>query len=114
MQHIEQIEQRIARMDQYLLEGLRAWPPQLNLLQTIPDVDIQGAAMLLVEIGADMTVFGCAERGQKRPALDQDAAQTWLRRRNRCRLIRQLFAASCVPPGVRPGIAALGARCLPH
>jgi transposase len=62
MQHIEQIEQRIARMDQYLLDGLRAWQPQLNLLQTIPGIDIQGAAMLLVEIGADMAVFGSAER----------------------------------------------------
>ena len=54
MQHIEQIEQRIARMDQYLLEGLRAWQPQLNLLQTIPGIDIQGAAMLLVEIRAEI------------------------------------------------------------
>ena len=62
MQHIEQIEQRIERMDQYLLEGLRAWQPQLNLLQTMPGIDVQGAAMLLVEIGADMTVFGSAER----------------------------------------------------
>ena len=59
MQHIEQ---RIERMDQYLLEGLRAWQPQLNLLQTIPGIDVQGAAMLLVEIGADMDVFGSAER----------------------------------------------------
>ena len=62
MQHIEQIEQRISRMDQYLLEGLKAWQPQLNLLQTIPGIDSQGAAMLLVEIGADMDVFGSAER----------------------------------------------------
>jgi len=62
MQHIEQIESRIARMDQYLLTGLQAWQPQLNLLQTIPGIDINGAAMLLVEIGADMAVFGSAER----------------------------------------------------
>ena len=62
MQHIEQIESRIARMDQYLLTGLQAWQPQLNLLQTIPGIDINGAAMLLVEIGADMSVFGSAER----------------------------------------------------
>ena len=62
MLHIEQIEQRINRMDQYLLDGLRAWQPQLNLLQTIPGIDIQGAAMLLVEIGSDMAVFGSAER----------------------------------------------------
>lgn len=62
MQHIEQIESRIARMDQYLLTALQAWQPQLNLLQTIPGIDINGAAMLLVEIGADMAVFGSAER----------------------------------------------------
>jgi transposase len=41
---------------------LKAWQPQLNLLQTIPGIDLQGAAMLLVEIGADLTVFGSAER----------------------------------------------------
>jgi transposase len=62
MQHIEQIEQRIARLDRYLLDGLQAWPPQLKLLQTLPGIDAQGAAMLLVEIGADMSVFGSAER----------------------------------------------------
>ncbi len=62
MQHIEQIEQRIERLDQYLLQGLQAWQPQLNLLQTIPGIDQTGAAMLLVELGADMAAFGSAER----------------------------------------------------
>lgn len=36
MRHIEHIEQRITRIDQHLLEGLKACQPQLNLLQTIP------------------------------------------------------------------------------
>jgi len=58
----KQIEARIARMDRYLLRGLEAWQPQFKLLQTIPGIDINGAAMLLVEIGADMGVFGSAER----------------------------------------------------
>ena len=62
MQHIEYIEQRIALMDRHLLAGLQAWQPQLNLLQTIPGVDLSGAAMLLVEIAADMSAFGSAER----------------------------------------------------
>jgi transposase len=53
MQHIEYIEQRIALMDRHLLAGLQPWQPQLNLLQTIPGVD---------QIGADMSVFGSAER----------------------------------------------------
>jgi len=62
MQHIEYIEQRVARMDGYLLSALAAWQPQLNLLQTIPGIDQIGAAMLLVEISADMNTFGSAER----------------------------------------------------
>jgi transposase len=62
IEHIEQLEQRIARLDQYLLEGLQPWQAQLKLLQTIPGVDVHGAAMLLVEIGADMHAFGSAER----------------------------------------------------
>ncbi|HNU11569.1 MAG TPA: IS110 family transposase [Rubrivivax sp.] len=62
LQHIEDIEQRIARLDRYLLHGLAPWQPQLQLLQTLPGIDLQGAAMLLVEIGADMNVFGSAQR----------------------------------------------------
>jgi len=34
----------------------------LQLLQTIPGIDVIGAAMLLVEIGTDMSVFGSADR----------------------------------------------------
>ena len=60
--HIEELEQRIARMDQYLLEGLKDHEALLTLLQTVPGIDRQGAAMLLVEIGTDMSVFGSAER----------------------------------------------------
>jgi transposase len=62
VQHIEQIEQRIARMDEYLVRSLQPWAAHLNLLQTIPGIDRMGAAMLLVEIGSDMSVFGSAER----------------------------------------------------
>lgn len=62
MQHIEQIEQRIVRMDAYLLNALTPWQAQLNLLQTIPGIDRIGAAMLLVEIDDDMQRFGNAER----------------------------------------------------
>lgn len=36
MQRIEQIEQRIARLARRLLEGLRPWRAQLELLQTLP------------------------------------------------------------------------------
>lgn len=62
LEHIEQLEQRIARMDRYLLDALKAHGPLLDLLETIPGIDRPGAAMLLVEIGEDMAVFGSAER----------------------------------------------------
>ena len=62
MAHIEELEARMGRFEQALLQGLSAWKPQLTLLQTIPGIDAMGAAMLLVEIGAEMQSFGSAER----------------------------------------------------
>lgn len=62
MQHIEEIEARIARFEARLLEGLAGEQNALVLLQTLPGVDLIGAAMLLVEIGTDMTAFGSADR----------------------------------------------------
>lgn len=62
MRHIEEIEQRIARFDQRLLAGLESEHNWLVLLQTLPGVDLIGAAMLLVEIGSDMDAFGSADR----------------------------------------------------
>ena len=62
MRHIEEIEARIARFDARLLGELESERNALALLQTIPGVDLIGAAMLLVEIGTDMDVFGNPDR----------------------------------------------------
>lgn len=62
MCHIEEIEARIARFDTRLLQELQEEHPTLALLQTLPGVDLIGAAMLLVEIGTDMDAFGSADR----------------------------------------------------
>lgn len=62
LQHIEEIEARIARFDAQLLAGLQNQQGTLALLQTLPGIDLIGAAMLLVEIGSDMSVFGSADR----------------------------------------------------
>lgn len=62
MQHVEELEARIARFDARLLDGLIEESNALALLQTLPGVDLMGAAMLLVEIGSDMSVFGSADR----------------------------------------------------
>ena len=62
MQHIEEIEARITRFDARLLGELESERNALALLQTIPGVDLIGAAMLLVEIGSDMDAFGSPDR----------------------------------------------------
>ena len=59
--HIEELEARIARFEAFLLDGLKEHRNAIILLQTLPGVDEIGAAMLLVEIGTDMSVFADAD-----------------------------------------------------
>ena len=61
--HITDLQDRIARFDACLLSQLKEPVERraLDLLQTIPGIDRIGAALLLVEIGADMTVFRDAD-----------------------------------------------------
>ena len=61
LRHIEELEARIARFDARLLHELAGEHRALALLQTLPGVDTIGAAMLRVEIGADMSAFGNAD-----------------------------------------------------
>ena len=62
MHRIEQAEAGIAEYEKQLLDGLEEERPYLEILQTIPGIGRVGAAMLLVEIGTDMSVFGKAKR----------------------------------------------------
>ena len=64
MAHIEELEARMARFDAELLRSLQhaGYGVSLRLLQTLPGIDLMGAAMLVVEIGSDMSVFGSAQR----------------------------------------------------
>ena len=60
--HIEELERRIDRFDHYLLDQLAPYRSTLALMQTIPGIDAMGAALLLVEIGNDMSAFGSVDR----------------------------------------------------
>jgi len=62
LDHIEDLERRIALFSQQLLERLASHQALLQALQTIPGIDRMSAAMLLVEIGDDMEAFGSAEK----------------------------------------------------
>jgi len=135
MAHIEELEARMARFDQALLQGLSAWQPQLILLQTIPGIDLMGAAMLLVEIGTDMQSFGSAERlaswvgicpGNNESAGKRKSGKTrkgnaWVRRllcefaqaasRSRCAL-KEKFGALNIRKGHKKSIVALAHKML--
>lgn len=60
MTHIEFLEEQQQQFLDTLLSGLSEQQPLLQALQTIPGVDQTAAAMLLVEIGDDMSAFGSA------------------------------------------------------
>lgn len=62
MAHVEYLEQRIDTLFQKLLEGLAPQQSILDAFQTIPGVDLKAAAMVLVEIGDDMSQFGSPDR----------------------------------------------------
>ena len=135
MQHIEELEARISRFEQALIHGLDAWAPQLVLLQTIPGIDRMGAAMLLVEISAEMHNFGSAERlaswvgicpGNNESAGKRKSGKTrkgnaWVRRllcefaqaasRSRCAL-KDKFAALSIRKGHKKSIVALAHKML--
>lgn len=135
MAHIEFLESAMARFEQELLAGLAPWQPQLNLLQTVPGIDRMGAAMLLVEIGIDMSSFGSAERlaswvgicpGNNESAGKRKSGRTrkgnaWARRllcefaqaaaRSRCAL-KDKFAALVIRKGHKKSIVALAHKIL--
>ena len=135
MTHIEEIEARMGRFEQMLLQGLSAWQPQLTLLQTIPGIDQMGAAMLLVEISTDMDSFGSAEKlaswvgicpGNNESAGKRKSGKTrkgnaWVRRllcefaqaasRSRCAL-KDKFAALSIRKGHKKSIVALAHKML--
>ena len=135
MAHIEELEARMSRFDQALIQGLDAWRPQLILLQTIPGIDLMGAAMLLVEIGTDMNSFGSAEKlaswvgicpGNHESAGKRKSGKTrkgnaWVRRllcefaqaaaRSRCAL-KDKFAALAIRKGHKKSIVALAHKML--
>ncbi|MFE8033026.1 IS110 family transposase [Thiohalocapsa marina] len=133
--HIDYLEATMTRFEQELLHGLAPWEAQLCLLETVPGIDRMGAAMLLVEIGADMDSFGSAERlaswvgicpGNNESAGKRKSGRTrkgnaWVRRllcefaqaaaRTRCAL-KDKFSALSIRKGHKRAIVALAHKML--
>lgn len=62
MGHIEWFERQIEEIDSQVVNAMRPYIKEWELLQTLPGVDEISAAMLLTEIGVDMSRFGSKER----------------------------------------------------
>jgi len=56
--HINWLERQIAEIDSQVVRAMRPYTKEWGLLQTIPGIDEISAAMLLTEIGVDMSRFG--------------------------------------------------------
>lgn len=61
-EHIRYLEGQLAELDRYLIAAMQPYRWAWELLQTIPGIDAIAAALILVEIGTDMSRFGSADR----------------------------------------------------
>jgi transposase len=61
-EHIEILEHSLAELDAYILAAMVPYQWAHRLLQTIPGIDQIASALILIEIGDDMTRFGSADR----------------------------------------------------
>jgi transposase len=61
-EHIDTLQRELAEIDAYLLGAMRPYQWAHRLLQTIPGIDQIAGALILIEIGDDMTRFGGADR----------------------------------------------------
>ena len=61
-EHVTYLEQQLARIDAELIEAMEPYRWAWALLQTLPGIDALASAMILIEIGDDMSRFGDADR----------------------------------------------------
>ncbi len=58
--HTRYLEAELARLDAYLIKAMQPYRDYWQLLQTIPGIDQIAAAMILIEIGDDLSAFANA------------------------------------------------------
>jgi transposase len=61
-EHLRQLEDRLETLDAYLRDAMVPYAWAWTLLQTIPGIDEIAAALILIEIGDDLSHFGSADR----------------------------------------------------
>ena len=58
--HIHALDTELAELDRYLIDAMAPYADYWQLLQTLPGLDHIAAALILVEIGTDLSGFGDA------------------------------------------------------
>jgi transposase len=60
--HVDALERQLAEIDTELLRAMQPYAWAHQLLQTVPGIDQIAAALIVIEIGDDMSRFGSPER----------------------------------------------------
>jgi transposase len=60
--HVKWLEHEIGEIDRQILAAMKPYRKEWELLHTIPGIDDISAAMLIAEIGVDMSRFGSKDR----------------------------------------------------
>lgn len=61
-EHLHELERHLEKLDAYLRDAMVPYAWAWTLLQTIPGIDEIAAALILIEIGDDLSHFGNADR----------------------------------------------------
>lgn len=61
-EHLVYLTKELAELDEYIFSAMLPYQKQWEILQTIPGISKVGAALLIIEIGVDMQVFGNREQ----------------------------------------------------
>ena len=60
--HIKWLQRQITMIDGQIVAAMKPYQEEWKLLQTVPGLDVISAAMLIAEIGVDMTRFASSDR----------------------------------------------------
>ena len=60
--HVKWLQRQITMIDGQIVAAMKPYQEEWKLLQTVPGLDVISAAMLIAEVGVDMTRFGSSDR----------------------------------------------------
>ena len=62
LQHLTQLQSELKALDEQIQQRLQAYQPEVELLKSVPGLDLLVIAAVLAEAGPDMSIFGGADQ----------------------------------------------------